>query len=91
MDGFSSRVGGGKRNRQVTYFGVFFAGDARFQTDLFFMLYIYIEQWRLSGMSGLAGNPANRQIARSSGDVGGPRLFFFSIFFNYFHKKLEKI
>jgi hypothetical protein len=43
----------------------------------------------LSGMSGLQSNPANRQIASSSRDVGAPR-FFFSIFFIFFLKKLEK-
>ncbi len=45
----------------------------------------------LSGTSGLASNPANREIASSSGRLS-TKTFFFSIFFNFFFlKKLEKI
>ena len=43
----------------------------------------------LSTMSGLASNPANRQIVLSSGGVGAPR-YFFPRFFYFFFKKLEK-
>jgi hypothetical protein len=45
-------------------------------------------------MSGLASNPANREIASSSGRLSTKTFFFyfFSIFFKlYFLKKLEKI
>ena len=44
----------------------------------------------LSGMSGLGNNPVNRQMDSSSGGVGAPRLFVFSIFFHFFSKNLNK-
>jgi hypothetical protein len=45
---------------------------------------------RLSGTSGLANNPANREIASSSGASVHQDILFFGFFFKFFQKKLEK-
>ncbi len=46
----------------------------------------------LSGTSGLASNPANREIDSSSGGRLSTKTFFFRFFFSiFFLKKLEKI
>jgi hypothetical protein len=42
-------------------------------------------------MSGLASNPANREIASSSGASEHQDIFFSRFFFNFFSKKLENI
>ncbi len=45
---------------------------------------------RLSDTSGLASNPANRQIVLSSGGVGAPKKDFLDFFYFLLLKKLEK-
>jgi hypothetical protein len=43
---------------------------------------------RLSAMSGLASNPANRQIDSSSGASGAPQKKILDFFFFFFSKKV---
>ncbi len=51
---------------------------------------IVVTYW-LSGTSGLASNPANREIASSSGASEHQDIFFSRFFFNFFlSKNLKK-